>query len=111
MLKISIGWVKKSDWASISGASPRKELLLELIKTAKTYSRQLEQLSEEVLLEVKKLVDEYCTASAAITTGENRPHESVWKFHISIFWIFEWLDKKEEIVTTRLLDRVVKFFE
>ena len=46
---------KKSDWASISGASPRKELLLELIKTAKTYSRQLEQLSEEVLLEVKKL--------------------------------------------------------
>ena len=45
--------MKKSDWASISGASPRKELLLELIKTAKTYSRQLEQLSEEVLLEVK----------------------------------------------------------
>ena len=44
---------EKSDWASISGASPRKELLLELIKTAKTYSRQLEQLSEEVLLEVK----------------------------------------------------------
>ena len=69
--------MKKSDWASISGASPRKELLLELIKTSKTYSRQLEQLSEEVLLEVKKLVDEYCTASAAITTGENRPHESV----------------------------------
>ena len=63
--------------SSISGASPRKELLLELIKTAKTYSRQLEQLSEEVLLEVKKLVDEYCTASAAIKTGENRPHESV----------------------------------
>ena len=47
------------------------------LKTAKTYSRQLEQLSEEVLLEVKKLVDEFCTASAAITTGENRPHESV----------------------------------
>jgi len=71
------GLSEKSDWASISGASPRKELLLELIKTAKTYSRQLEQLSEEVLLEVKKLVDEYCTASAAIKTGENRPHESV----------------------------------
>ena len=78
--------MKKSDWASISGASPRKELLLELIKTSKTYSRQLEQLSEEeVLLEVKKLVDEYCTASAAIKTGENRPRESVLKFHISIF--------------------------
>ena len=46
---------------------------MELIKTAKTYSRQLEQLSEEVVLEVKKLVDEYCTASAAITTAENRP--------------------------------------
>ena len=43
------------------------------LKTAKTYSNQLEQLSEEVLLEVKKLVDEYCTASAAITTGENAP--------------------------------------
>ena len=71
------GLSEKSDWASISGASPRKELLLELIKTAKTYSRQLKQLSEEVLLEVKKLVDEYCTASAAIKTGENRPHESV----------------------------------
>ena len=71
------GLSEKSDWASISGASPRKELLLELIKTSKTYSRQLEQLSEEVLLEVKKLVDEYCTASAAIKTGENRPHESV----------------------------------
>ena len=46
------GLSEKSDWASISGASPRKELLLELIKTAKTYSRELE-LSEEVLLEVK----------------------------------------------------------
>ena len=45
------------------------------LKTAKTYSNQLEQLSEEVLLEVKKLVDEYCTASAAITTGENAPHK------------------------------------
>ena len=71
------GLSENSDWASISGASPRKELLLELIKTAKTYSRQLKQLSEEVLLEVKKLVDEYCTASAAIKTGEHRPHESV----------------------------------
>ena len=45
------------------------------LKTGKTYSNQLEQLSEEVLLEVKKLVDEYCTASAAITTGENAPHK------------------------------------
>ena len=68
--------MKKSDWASISGASPRKELLLELIKTAKTYSRQLEQLSEEVLLEVKKLVDEYCTASAAIKTDLMKVFES-----------------------------------
>ena len=41
------------------------------MKTANTYSRQLSDLSEEVLLEVKKLVEEFCTASAAITTGEN----------------------------------------
>ena len=38
------------------------------LKTGRTYSRQMEHFAEEVLMEVKKAVDEFCTASAAITT-------------------------------------------
>ena len=33
------------------------------------------------------------------------------KFHLFTFWVFDRLDKKGEIITTRLLSRVVNFFE
>ena len=37
-------------------------------KHATTYSRQMSDFSEEILVDVKKAVDEFCYASAAITT-------------------------------------------
>ena len=38
------------------------------LKCARTYSRQMEELALEVLVDVKKVVEEFCTSSAAITT-------------------------------------------
>ena len=38
------------------------------LKCSTTYSRQMEELSNEVLMDVKKAVKEFCTSSAAITT-------------------------------------------
>jgi hypothetical protein len=38
------------------------------LKSARTYSRQLEKYSQEVLEDVKKAVNKFCTVSAAITT-------------------------------------------
>ena len=36
------------------------------LKSARTYSRQMEELALEVLIEVKKVVEEFCTSTAAI---------------------------------------------
>ena len=38
------------------------------MKSAVTYSRQMEQYSGEVLEQVKEAISKYCTASAALTT-------------------------------------------
>ena len=38
------------------------------LKHSTTYSRQMSDFSEEILVDVKKAVDEFCDASAAITT-------------------------------------------
>ena len=38
------------------------------LKHSTTYSRQMEDFSKEILLDVKKAVDEFCDASASITT-------------------------------------------
>ena len=37
-------------------------------KTARTYSRHMEDMAHEVMEDVKKAIDEFCDASAAITT-------------------------------------------
>ena len=127
------GLSEKSDWTSISGASLRKELLFWLLKqqhhwkTCLPLSTKLWCLptpnpgcgsiletegrlfdSMDIIFDFKlnKIQWEHCCNCNILLGTKLQVNRKSFTFPFS-----EWLDKKEKIVTTRLLNRVVKFFE